>query len=148
MRSLDNQDLLDIEARILKCFDEAVEEENRYWDVDEDIKLLKITKTQIGDRPAGQLSHDCLLLQVAHSAQKTHGIELTKYTFSSTDANYPVRQGIPATCLSVGGQQVNNHTMNEYFVKEDIHLGPQLIFLTALALSGMENFDPLLPIRN
>lgn len=147
MRSLDNQDLLDIEARILKCFDEAVEEENRYWDVDEDIKLLKITKTQIGDRPAGQLSHDCPLLQVARSAQKALGIELTKYTFSSTDANYPVSQGIPATCLSAGGQQVNNHTMNEYFVKEDIHLGPQLIFLTALALSGMDDFDPLLPIR-
>ena len=148
MRSLDNNDLLDIEARILKCFDDAVEEENSYWDVDRESKILKVTKTQIGDRPAGQLAHECPLLQVARSAQKALGIELKNYGFSSTDANYPVSVGIPATCLCAGGQQVDNHTTAEYYVKEDIHLGPQLVFLTAIALAGFEQFKPLLPKRS
>ena len=87
-------------------------------------------------------------MQVARSAQKALGIELKNYGFSSTDANYPVSVGIPATCLCAGGQQVDNHTTAEYYVKEDIHLGPQLVFLTAVALAGFEQFKPLLPKRS
>lgn len=147
MRSLDNDHLLKLEAEILKCFDEGAAEENAIWNITDPEKMLKVTKTQIGDRPAGVRPDDCPVLQTARAAQKLLGIELTNYGYSSTDANAPVSQGVPATCLSAGGKQVNSHTLKEYFDRIDIHLGPQMIFLTAAALVGAEGTTPLLPKR-
>ena len=89
---------------------------------------------------------NCPVLQASRSAQKALGIPLTNYGFSSTDANMPVSMGIPATCLSAGGAQYLTHTVKEYFDKIDIHLGPQLILLTALALVGTAEFPPVLPV--
>lgn len=147
MRSLGNDELLKLEAEILKCFDEGAAEENAIWNITDPEKMLKVTKTQIGDRPAGLRPDDCPVLQTSRAAQKLLGIELTNYGFSSTDANAPVSQGVPATCLSAGGKQVGSHTLKEYFDRIDIHLGPQLIFLTAAALAGAEGSKPLLPKR-
>ena len=147
IRSLDNNLLLETEAAIMKCFEEGVAEENANWPVTEEAKILKLTKTQIGNRPAGIRPADCPVLQTARSAQKLLGIELTNYGYSSTDANAPVSQGVPATCLSAGGKQINTHTVKEYFDKVDIHLGPQLIFLTAAALTGACGHKALLPVR-
>lgn len=147
IRSLDNDELLKLEAKILGIFEEAVAEENAMWPVDDDKKFLTLTKTQIGDRPAGQRPHDCPVLQASRAAQKVLGIELTNYGASSTDANYPVSLGIPATCLSAGGVQKSCHTTDEYFIRQDIHLGPQMIFLTLLGLSGYKSVEPLLPKR-
>ena len=147
IRSLDNDELLKLEAKILGIFEEAVAEENAMWPVDDDKKFLTLTKTQIGDRPAGQRPHDCPVLQASRAAQKVLGIELTNYGASSTDANYPVSLGIPATCLSAGGVQKSCHTTDEYFIRQDIHLGPQMIFLTLLGLSGYKSVEPILPKR-
>lgn len=147
IRSLDNKLLLETEAAIMKCFEEGVAEENANWPVTEEAKILKLTKTQIGDRPAGIRPPECPVLQTARSAQKLLGIELTNYGYSSTDANAPVSQGVPATCLSAGGAQINTHTVKEYFDKIDIHLGTQLIFLTAAALVGVLGHPAILPIR-
>lgn len=147
MRSIDNNELLKLEERILKCFDEGVAEENALWGITDPKTCLKITKTQIGDRPAGIRPDDCPVLQASRAAQRTLGIELTNYGFSSTDANMPVSQGIPATCLSAGGKQVGSHTLKEYFESIDIHLGAQMIFLTAAALVGAEGVKALLPVR-
>ena len=147
IRSLDNEMLLQTEAAIMKCFEEGVAEENANWPVTEEAKILKLTKTQIGNRPAGIRPPECPVLQTARSAQKLLGIELTNYGYSSTDANASVSQGVPATCLSAGGAQINTHTVKEYFDKIDIHLGPQLIFLTTAALVGALGHKPTLPIR-
>ncbi len=148
MRSLDNEELLKLEAKVLNCFDEAVQEENTIWNITDEAKKLKVTKTQIGDRPAGIRPDSCPVLQASRAAQKLLGIELTNYGYSSTDANFPVSQGVPATCLSAGGVQVGSHTLKEYFDCIDIHLGPQLIFLTAAALVGAEGSTPILPKRD
>ena len=147
MRSLDNEELLKLEKAVLACFDEAVQEENANWEVTDPSKLLTLTKTQIGDRPAGRRPHECPVLQASRSALKVLGLPLTNYGFSSTDANFPVSQGIPATCLSSGGVQANTHTVKEYFDNIDPHYGPQLIFLTAAALVGTEYAEAILPKR-
>lgn len=146
IRSLDNDILLEIESTILNCFEDAIEEENRIWNIQDEKFQLKLTKTAIGDRPAGLRPDNCPVLQASRSAQKALGIPLTNYGFSSTDANMPVSMGIPATCLSAGGAQYLTHTVKEYFDKIDIHLGPQLILLTALALVGTAEFPPVLPV--
>ena len=53
MRSFDNKCLLALEAEILSKFDEAVAEENASWTITDPERILKVTKTAIGDRPAG-----------------------------------------------------------------------------------------------
>lgn len=147
MRSINNDELLKLEAKVLQCFDEAVQEENTIWNITDPAKMLYVEQEAIGDRPAGVRPDDCPVLQVSRSALKALGQKLTNYGYSSTDANAPVSQGIPATCLSSGGFQYKSHTIHEYFDKIDIHLGPQLILLTATALVGTEGFSPILPIR-
>lgn len=147
MRSVSNEELLKLEARVLKAFEEAVQEENDFWGITDESLKLKLTKTQIGNRPAGIRPDDCPVLQTARSAQKVLGIELTKYMCSSTDANAPMSLGIPSTCLCSGGRGVNAHSVTEYFEKVDTQLGPQLVFLTAAALVGACGEKPVLPVR-
>ena len=146
MRSFDNTCLLNLEAEILSKFDEAVAEENTSWTIQDPERLLKVTKTSIGDRPAGTRPHDCPVLQSARSAQKVLGIELSSYVRSSTDANAPMSANIPSTCLCSGGHAEHAHNLKEYFEMINTHLGPQLISLTALSLVGIDGVDePLLP---
>lgn len=147
MRSIDNAELLKLEAAIHRCFEEGVAEENAIWGITDPALQLKLTKIQIGDRPAGVRPDNCPVIQAALCAQKVLGIPLTHYTYSSTDANYPVSQGVPATCLSAGGCQVGSHSLKEYFDRIDIHLGPQLLVLTTAILAGTEGFPALLPRR-
>ena len=147
MRSVDNDELLKLEARVLKAFEEAVAEENARWGIEGGEYELKLTTTQIGNRPAGMRPDSCPVLQSARAAQAQLGIELTSYVCSSTDANAPMSLGIPSTCLSTGGIGVNAHSLTEYFDMVDTHLGPQLIFLTAAALVGACGVKPVLPIR-
>ena len=144
MRSFDNTCLLNLEAEILAKFDEAVAEENASWNIEDPERLLKVTKTAIGDRPAGTRPHDCPVLQSARSAQKVLGIECTNYARSSTDANAPMSANIPSTCLCSGGHAEHAHNVKEYFEMIDTHLGPQLIGLTALALVGVDGETPAL----
>ena len=147
MRSVINEELLKLEARVLRAFEEAVQEENDFWGITDESLKLKLTKTQIGNRPAGMRPDDCPVLQTARSAQKVLGIELTKYMCSSTDANAPMSLGIPSTCLCSGGRGVNAHSVTEYFEKVNTQLGPQLVFLTAAALTGACGEKPVLPVR-
>ena len=148
LRSRNNDELLKLEAAVLSIFEEAVEEENAIWGITDEAKKLKLTKTPIGDRPAGIRPDDCPVLQAARSAQKLLGIPLTNYGYSSTDANAPVSQGVPATCLSAGGVQKFTHTVKEYFDDVESTKGPKLIFLTAAALVGAEGSAPELPKRS
>lgn len=147
MRSVSNEELLKLEERVLKAFEEAVQEENDFWGITDESLKLKLTKTQIGNRPAGMRPDDCPELQTARSAQKVLGIELTKYMCASTDANAPMSLGIPATCLCSGGRGMNAHSVTEYFEMVDTQLGPQLVFLTAAALVGACGEKPVLPVR-
>lgn len=146
MRSVDNETLLKLEKTILETFHQAVAEENARWKVTDDETKLRVSFEQIGSRPAGLRPVDCPVLQSARSAQKVLGIPMTKYNCASTDANKPISLGIPATCLSSGGIGRGAHTPEEHFIFKDIHLGPQLALLTALALVGTEDEAPILPV--
>lgn len=144
MRSVNNDSLLALEAEILAAFDAAVEEENAYWGVTDEALKLRVTKTQIGNRPAGIRPDSCPVLQAARCTQKVLGIEKTSYTLSSTDANAPMSRNIPSTCLCSGGRGVGAHTVDEYFEMKDTHMGPQLILLTSAALAGACGREPLI----
>lgn len=144
MRSLDPQLLSNLEKQIIQCFEDGVKEENELWNITNPDYQVKLIKTPIGDRPAGLRPENCPVLQASRSALKALGLELTDYGLSSTDANAALGLGLPATCLSSGGFQDKCHTVNEYFDKVNIHQGPQLLILTAVALVGTDGFKPIL----
>jgi len=43
---------------------------------------------------------------------------------------------IPAICVGTGGETFLEHSLKEYFDSTDMHLGPQLALLAALAMVG------------
>ena len=147
IRSIANEELLKLEAQIFEALDAGVAEENKRWGITNSDKMVKLTKTQIGDRPAGARGGDCPVIQSALSAQKILGIELTQYGPSATDANAPISKNIPAACLGSGGISEKYHTVDEYFIDKDSFKGPQLVFLAACTLVGVEGQKPLLPIK-
>lgn len=147
IRSIANEELLKLEAQIFEALDAGVAEENKRWGITNSDKMVKLTKTQIGDRPAGARGGDCPVIQCALSAQKILGIELTQYGPSATDANAPISKNIPAACLGSGGFSEKYHTVDEYFIDKDSFKGPQLVFLAACTLVGVEGQKPLLPIK-
>lgn len=144
IRSISNDELLKLEAQIFEVLDAGVEEENKRWGITDPEKMLTLTKTQIGDRPAGSRDGGCPVIQCALSAQKVLGIELTQYGPSATDANAPISKNIPAACLGSGGLSEKFHTLDEYFVDRDSYKGPQLVFLAACMLVGVEGQKALL----
>lgn len=144
IRSISNDELLKLEAQIFEALDAGVEEENKRWGITDPEKMLTLTKTQIGDRPAGSRDGGCPVIQCALSAQKVLGIELTQYGPSATDANAPINKNIPAACLGSGGLSEKFHTLDEYFVDRDSYKGPQLVFLAACMLVGVEGQKALL----
>ncbi len=147
IRSIANEELLKLEAQIFEALDAGVAEENKRWGITDPDKMLKLTKTQIGDRPAGARGGECPVIQCALSAQKVLGIELTQYGPSATNANAPISKNIPAACLGSGGISEKYHTVDEYFVDKDSFKGPQMIFLAACTLVGVDGQKPLLPIK-
>lgn len=147
VRSLETADIVEVDEKIAKAFEEAIAEEHAIWGITDEEKFLTVRIEQIGDRPAGRRPHECPVLQASRAAQKALGIPLERYTWSSTDANKPVSMGIPATCLSAGGIQKLCHTVNEYYDDVDPYKGPQLVLLTALELVGIKGETPLLPKR-
>ena len=75
----------------------------------------------IGQRPAGEISADHPLIQLAQECIREQGLEPT-LTSGSTDANIPLSKGFPALVLGVttGG---GAHTVNEFINIEPIEKG-------------------------
>lgn len=67
----------------------------------------------LGERPAGALSLDDPLVQLAGEALHWLGIE-PRYGSSSTDANVPISLNIPAVCVGVTRGE-HAHTLQEFF---------------------------------
>ena len=147
LRSGNNDELLALEEKVLACFDRACELENAHVKAEGEM-VLKLTKKQIGNRPAGEGSDMDPVILSARAAQKALGIELKRYMSASTDHNIPLSLGIPATTLGAGGREANNHALNEYWVRDRAWLSPQLVGLTAIALAGLAGVtDPVIAVR-
>lgn len=147
IRSVDNDELLKAEEFIINAFKEAVEEENQIWGITDPELQVHLEMTPIGNRPAGMRPDDCPVVQTARSAQKALGIELTRLSVASTDANAPMSLGIPATCIGSGGVGHGEHSLAEYFEDVESWRGPQLVLLTTLGLVGAFGVAPSLKKR-
>lgn len=137
LRSVEMAQLMQLEETVLAAFEEAVKEENARWTKAPETAHVKLTKTKIGDRPAGQRPADCPAVNAALEAAKTLGIEVKWTGSSSTDCNMPMSLNIPAVCIGTGGHTYNEHSVKEYWDSTDMHLGPQMGLLTVLGITGL-----------
>ncbi len=73
---------------------------------------VRVTSTEIGNRPAGSIDRRHPLVRAAYSALRTAGVE-PEYTAASTDANAAFDLGIPAITVGIttGGGE---HTPEEW----------------------------------
>jgi acetylornithine deacetylase/succinyl-diaminopimelate desuccinylase-like protein len=85
----------------------------------------------VGDRPAGQISQDHPLVQLAVAALDEIGHPPT-FENGSTDANFPLAQGLPTVTVGVtyGG---NAHRLDEYIETDPIPAGIWQLALLMLA---------------
>ena len=87
-----------------------------------------------GDRPAGAISDDHVLVQGALAALAEIGVKDT-LKIGSTDCNVPLSQGCPAVTIGItrGG---NAHRLDEFIEVQPVRSGmKQLITLTLAAAS-------------
>jgi tripeptide aminopeptidase len=91
----------------------------------------------VGDRPAGTLTPDHILVQNAMSVLALLGIQGVLEN-GSTDANIPLAAGCPAVTIGItrGG---NAHRTDEYVEKQPIALGLRQLILLTLASAGYLN---------
>lgn len=147
MRSISDQNLQNLVDTILPLLEQAAEEENLRWNATEP-DTVKLNLVPIGQRPAGDQSDDSPVLLAARGAMNALEIPLTSYDCASTDQNVAISLGIPATTLGGGGTEGNNHNVKEWYDSTNSFLGPQLAFLTVLALLGVAGeTQPLLTKR-
>ena len=92
---------------------------------------LRFSVEVVGDRPAGSIPHNHLLVQIALGSLDGLGVKGTLET-GSTDANVPLSQGIPAVTVGItrGG---NAHRFDEYIETAAVGQGMRHLFGVVMA---------------
>ncbi len=95
---------------------------------------VKVDAELIGQRPAGEISQDHPLVELASSCLEQVGIK-PRFNIGSTDANIPLSLGFPAVCL---GLTTGNgaHTDGEYINISPLQLGLEQLLLVIEGLGG------------
>lgn len=95
---------------------------------------VRLQVTTVGDRPSGAIPREHPLVQAAVTAYQSVGATVS-YQQSSTDANIPLSQGMPAICVGLtdGG---NAHRSDEFILPANLGRGMQALLLLTLAASG------------
>ena len=135
MRSESPLELEKLEAAFLALVKASVADENRARSTAEgpitaDVKL-------IGARPSGRTAPDAPIARFAAEAVLATGLK-PEFTFSSTDANFPISLGIPAIRLNSGGNSDRSHSLEEWIDVETTASvrGIRIVLLTLLAAAG------------
>ncbi|MEX2530724.1 MAG: M20/M25/M40 family metallo-hydrolase [Gemmatimonadota bacterium] len=132
MRSVDPERLSAIDELFVEVLEAALSEYNARG-LDESVSL-KLDR--VGDRPSGEVDLSVPLVQRSMAVVQHFGGE-PELRRSSTDANVPIARGIPAVTLARGGSGGGAHSLDEWWVNEDGHLGIQQVLLVVLAESGL-----------
>ena len=101
MRSVDSIELAKLEDKARRI----IGAEARGAGVTADIEL-------VGDRPGGELASDHILVRTVRNIQRSLGLTSVEEA-SSTDANVPLSQGIPAVCIGITEGR-GAHRLDEY----------------------------------
>ena len=83
---------------------------------------LRIEINSLGARPSGKLAEDSPLLEMVRNVDRFLGTR-SRLERSSTDANIPLSQGIPAIAIGGGGKGSGSHTLAEWYDPTGRELG-------------------------
>ncbi len=121
LRSVDPAYLQRLEHRVTRIFETVAQDTG-----------IRIESRTVGQRPAATLDIDHPLCQQMQHIRKRLHLRQATFSASSTDANLPLSQGIPALCLGMtrGGLA---HTVREYIDIPPILLGLKQLYLAILA---------------
>jgi len=93
----------------------------------------------VGNRPAGGIAENHLLVRQAISANRRFDLD-AKLETGSTDSNIPFSLGIPAITMGVGGSSGKIHTPEEWYDTKGAEAGmKRTAFLLAELLNGPSN---------
>ncbi len=98
---------------------------------------LHMKVRSLGLRPAGKLPDNSPLLQTIREVDRFLQ-NSSRIESSSTDANLPLSMKIPAISLGGGGKGGGAHTLNEWYDPTGRELGIKRLFLTTVALAGLQ----------
>jgi acetylornithine deacetylase/succinyl-diaminopimelate desuccinylase-like protein len=131
MRSSDQASLAEVDARIGRAIDRALEQENARW---RDRGRLSVEKKLVGDRPPGAILASAPIVATAVAISRGLGIT-PSLDEGSTDANLPLSLGIPAITIDGGGSGEGSHSLDERFDATDSWLGTARALALTVALS-------------
>jgi tripeptide aminopeptidase len=135
LRSEDESELSRLESEVRKAFAKAVGEEMA---AASEGSPLELKISVIGVRPAWKLPEDSPLLAAIENADRYLG-NRSRLERSSTDANLPLSQGIPAIAIGGGGEGGGAHSLNEWYEPAGRELGLKRALLTILAIAGVQS---------
>lgn len=131
LRSSDRAALGALDSALQKAVDAGLKDENERWG---NRARLTVTKTLVGNRPAGRVAADAPIVQAAMSVTRALGLAAS-LDEGSTDANLPMSLGIPAITIDGGGSATGTHSTGEMFDSTNSWQGTARAFLLALALA-------------
>ncbi len=97
---------------------------------------LQLNFRSLGARPSGKLPEDSPLLETIRNVDRFLG-NRSRLERSSTDANIPLSQGIPAVAIGGGGKGSGSHTLGEWYDAQGREIGLKRLLLISLALSSV-----------
>ncbi|MGH9709249.1 MAG: M20/M25/M40 family metallo-hydrolase, partial [Candidatus Acidiferrales bacterium] len=135
LRSEDEAELSRLESELRKAFTSAIDEEMAAAEPGNETLKLKVNL--IGVRPGGKLPADSTLLTAIENVDRYLG-NRSRLERSSTDANLPLSQGVPAIAIGAGGQGGGSHSLDEWYDPAGRELGLKRAMLTVLAVAGAQ----------
>jgi di/tripeptidase len=135
MRSLSPDRLVEIDTLFHQAVRQGVAEEN---EIRRDGPPMGVVFDMIGERPSGHTDEGEAIVQ--HAVAVTNMMELKpRLRTSSTDSNIPISKGIPAITIGGGGEGGNAHSLDEWYINTDGHLGIQRAFLIVASVAGLDD---------
>jgi di/tripeptidase len=133
MRSENAQRLSGIDKLFQSAIQQALKEENQMKRSGADLTLeIKL----IGERPTGEQSVSLPLIQRSIASNEILGMKPTLGVLS-TNANLPISKRIPAVCIGGGGDGGGAHSLNEWWLNKNGHIGIQQALLLLVAEAGL-----------
>jgi acetylornithine deacetylase/succinyl-diaminopimelate desuccinylase-like protein len=136
LRSEDDAQLTQMEASLREAMQSGLREEISANHAADD--SLQIAFRSLGARPAGKIADDAPLVETIRSVDRFLG-NRSRLERSSTDANIPLAEGIPAAALGGGGKGSGSHTLAEWYDTTGREVGLKRLFLVTIALAGAQN---------
>jgi tripeptide aminopeptidase len=132
LRSVEAEQLVRLEVELHRAVEDAVQVANdRMGSNKAGLEPVQFVIERIGDRPAGRLNDNSLLLEALHAVDRHLGIR-TEQRVASTDANIPLSLGIPALSIGAGGDGGGIHTRGEWYDASGRELALKRILLLLL----------------